>query len=219
MNEMKLRPPKPTMKPRVRDMDEEIVLSPDFEEEYEFEDPEVDMALYTALVCRLVDSMTNKRDLTADDEEALEDRVLGIISSIAAQQDNGGKLKIVQKRVAPQVVSAPANGGNTFSLSRLKKVKSRGPKNKPMMKTGLTTGLIFQSALSNSYDSAFKRSLEPKLDKNKRMEMAYKIRKEKIRDHFRRVDREEEMEMSKGSTREVSWFNRFPALTLKPGFF
>lgn len=218
MNEMKLRPPKPTMKPRVRDMDEEIVLSPDFEEEYEFEDPEVDMALYTALVCRLVDSMTNKKDLTADDEEALEDRVLGIISSMAAQQDNGGKLKIVQKKVAPTVISSP-NGANSFSLSRLKKMKPRGPKNKPMMKTGLTTTLIFQSAMSNSYDAAFKKSLEPRLDKNRRMEMAYKTRKEKIREHFKRIDREEEMEMGQGNTKEVSWFNRFPALTLKPGYF
>lgn len=211
-NEIRPQPPKLQMKPsRVRDLNEEIVFSTEFEDEYEIMDPELDMALYTSLVSRLVESMSNTDDISMKDEEALEDKVIAIISSIAMNQQNNNT-KLIKRTVVSRPVLTP--NGKKFSLSKM----AKPARNKALIKTGLATSLIFQSALTNSYNSAFKRSLKPKTDKKNISELAYRLKKEKIKQHWNKVDREEEMKMvQEQQSVERIWTNRFPVL--KPNFF
>lgn len=220
INQLRPQPPKLKMKAsRIKDLDEEIIFSPEFEEEYEIGDPDLDMAIYTALVSRLVDEIANKQDLSMDDEEALEDKVLAIISSIAAQQSNVNSQVVVKKTVSNvQQTNKSNNNTKVFSLSKL----SKGLKNKPLMKTGLATSLLFQSSMSNSYRSAFKKSMKPKLDKQMNAEKAYKLKKDKLRNYRERLNKEEEREELKLQQEqqrdfEKRWSNRFPVL--KPTFF
>lgn len=217
-NQMRPQPPKLQMKPsRVRDLNEEIIFSTEFEDEYEFIDPEVDMALYTALVSRLVENISNKDDLSMKDEEALEDKVIAIISSMAMTQQNGnGPQRLVRRTAVNRPVLTPGNNVNKqFSLSRM----AKPPKNKAIVKTGLATSLIFSSTLTNSYNAAFKRAMKPKMDKALASDLAYRLKREKIRQHWDRVDREEELRMqaeAQPKHKDTIWTRNFPSL--KPTF-
>lgn len=217
-NQMRPQPPKLQMKPsRVRDLNEEIVFSTEFEDEYEFLDPELDMALYTALVSRLVENISNKDDLSMKDEEALEDKVIAIISSMAmTQQSSSNTQRLVRRTAVNRPVLTPGNNaGKQFSLTRM----AKQPRNKAIVKTGLATSLIFASTLTNSYNSAFKRAMKPKMDKTLASGLAMKLKREKIKQHWDRVDREEELRMQaemQPKPSDTIWTRNFPSL--KPTF-
>ena len=217
-NQMRPQPPKLQMKPsRVRDLNEEIIFSTEFEDEYEFLDPELDMALYTALVSRLVENISNKDDLSMRDEEALEDKVIAIISSMAMTQQSGnGAQRLVKRTAVNRPVLTPGNNaGKQFSLTKM----AKPPKNKAIVKTGLATSLIFASTLTNSYNSAFRRAMKPKMDKTLASSLALKLKREKIKQHWDRVDREEELRMQaemQPKYNETIWTRNFPSL--KPTF-
>lgn len=220
INQMRPQPPKLKMKPsRVRDLDEEIVFSTEFEDEYEIMDPELDMALYTALVSRLVESISNTDDLSMKDEEVLEDKVIAIISSMAmTQQNTSGTQRLVRRTaVNKPVMTHNANGNNKqFSLTRM----AKPPKNKAIVKTGLATSLIFTSSLTNSYNSAFKRAMKPKMAKQEKSALAFRLKREKVRQYWDRVDREEELQMQKemhSNHKDTIWTRNFPSL--KPSFY
>lgn len=219
-NQMRPQPPKLKMKPsRVRDLNEEIIFSTEFEDEFEIMDPELDMALYTALVSRLVETISNSDDLSMKDEEALEDKVIAIISSMAMnQQNSAGTQRLVRRTAVQKPVLAPNTNGNNkqFSLTRM----AKPPKNKAIVKTGLATSLIFTSSLTNSYNAAFKRAMKPKMDKQAKSALAFRLKKEKVRQYWDRVDREEEMQIQKelqSQHKETIWTRNFPSL--KPTFF
>lgn len=217
-NQMRPQPPKLQMKPsRVRDLNEEIIFSTEFEDEYEFMDPELDMALYTALVSRLVENISNKDDLSMKDEEALEDKVIAIISSMAmTQQNSNGTQRLVRRTAVNRPVLTPGSSpSKQFSLKKM----AKQPRNKAIVKTGLATSLIFASTLTNSYNSAFKRAMKPKMDKIATSDLAFRLKREKVRQYWDKIDREEELraqaEMQPKSS-DTIWTRNFPSL--KPTF-